>query len=61
MIEDLRKKAAQLAYGLGIAVYVRDDRIYQHPPGEEFLPPKREISHLDFVKSEESKEGTEPK
>ena len=41
MIQDeLASSARKLAHGLGIAVYVRDGRIYQHGPGTEFLPPK---------------------
>jgi hypothetical protein len=31
--------ARNLAHGLGIPVYIRDGRIYQHGPGLEFLPP----------------------
>ena len=37
--EELARAARDLARGLGIAVYVRDGRIYQHGPGIEFLPP----------------------
>ena len=32
--------ARNLAHGLGIPVYIRDGRIYQHGPGIEFLPPE---------------------
>jgi hypothetical protein len=38
--EELAGAARDLAHGLGIAVYIRDGRIYQHGPGIEFLPPK---------------------
>jgi hypothetical protein len=38
--EELSDAATKLAYGLGIRVYIRDGRIYQHGPGIEFLPPK---------------------
>ena len=31
--------ARNLARGLGIPVYIRDGRIYQHGPGLEFLRP----------------------
>ena len=35
----LRGAARNLAYGLGIPVYIRDGRIYQDGPGLAFLPP----------------------
>src|SRR5262245_43388066 len=35
----LASAARNLAYGLGIPVYVRDGRIYQNGPGLAFLPP----------------------
>ena len=38
--DELTAAARKLAHGLGIAVYIRDGRIYQHGPGVEFLPPK---------------------
>ena len=38
--DELAAAARNLAHGLGIAVYIRDGRIYQHGPGIEFLPPK---------------------
>jgi len=31
--------ARNLAHALGITVYIRDGRIYQHGPGIEVLPP----------------------
>ena len=37
--DQLTGAARNLAHGLGIPVYVRDGRIYQHGPGLEFLPP----------------------
>jgi hypothetical protein len=37
--DQLRGAARNLAYGLGIAVYIRDGRIYQNGPGLAFLPP----------------------
>ena len=37
--DELAAAARNLAHGLGIAVYIRDGRIYQHGPGIEFLPP----------------------
>jgi len=35
----LASAARNLAYGLGIPLYVRDERIYQNGPGLAFLPP----------------------
>ena len=35
----LRRAARNLAYGLGIPVYIRDGRIYQDGPGLAFLAP----------------------
>ena len=35
----LADAARNLAYGLGIPVYIRDGRIYQDGPGLAFLPP----------------------
>jgi hypothetical protein len=32
------EKARNLADGLGITVYIRDGRIYQHGPGTEIAP-----------------------
>jgi len=37
--DQLRGAARNLAYGLGIPFYIRDDRIYQNGPGFAFLPP----------------------
>jgi hypothetical protein len=37
--DQLRGAARNLAYGLGIPIYIRDDRIYQNGPGLAFLPP----------------------
>jgi hypothetical protein len=38
--DQLTGAARDLAHGLGIPVYIRDGRIYQHGPGIEFLPAK---------------------
>ena len=38
--DELTGAARDLAHGLGIPVYIRDGRIYQHGPGIEVLPPK---------------------
>jgi hypothetical protein len=37
--EQLADAARNLAYALGIPVYIRDGRIYQNGPGIAFLPP----------------------
>ena len=39
-LDELSIAARNLAHGLGIPVYIRDGRIYQHGPGIEVLPPK---------------------
>jgi hypothetical protein len=36
--DELAGAAHKVAYALGIPVYIRDGRIYQHGPGLEFLP-----------------------
>jgi hypothetical protein len=36
---ELADAARNLAHALGITVYIRDGRIYQHGPGIEVLPP----------------------
>ena len=36
--DQLCRAARNLAYGLGIPVYIRDGRIYQEGPGVAFLP-----------------------
>jgi len=38
--DELADAASNLAHALGITVYIRDGRIYQHGPGDEFLPPR---------------------
>jgi hypothetical protein len=51
--DELTGAARDLAHGLGIPVYIRDGRIYQHGPGIEVLPPKYErpipAFHEDFL------------
>lgn len=37
--DELSGAARDLAHALGIPVYIRDGRLYQHGPGIEFLPP----------------------
>ena len=37
--DELTDAARNLAHALGITVYIRDGRIYQHGPGLEILPP----------------------
>ena len=36
--DELARAASKLAHSLGIPVYIRNGRIYQHGPGLEFLP-----------------------
>jgi hypothetical protein len=36
--DQLTDAARNLAHGLGIPIYIRDGRIYQHGPGLIFLP-----------------------
>jgi hypothetical protein len=36
--DELTGAARNLAYALGIPLYIRDGQIYQHGPGLEFLP-----------------------
>ncbi len=38
--EELEQKARDMAHGLGISVYIRDGRIWQHGPGLEIIPDK---------------------
>ncbi len=38
-METIEEKAREMAYGLGISVYIRDGRIRQHGPGQEIQPP----------------------
>ena len=59
--DQLTGAARNLAHGLGIPIYIRDGRIYQHGPGLMFLPPS--ATHPAAVESpsheEEAAEGTE--
>jgi hypothetical protein len=43
--DELSGAARKLAHGLGIPVYIREGRIYQHGPGIEVLPPERDRSN----------------
>ena len=55
----LEGAARNLAHGLGIAVYIRDGRIYQHGPGVEFLPPnaRSTVAGAPSVEEEEADEA----
>ena len=44
----LASAARNLAYGLGIPVYVRDGRIYQNGPGLAFLPRNGDPAVAEF-------------
>ncbi len=35
---NLKEKAKELAYSLGMKLYIRGDKICQSPPGEEIIP-----------------------
>lgn len=53
--EALAQKARDMANGLGISVYIRDGRIWQHGPGIEIMPPKsaKPVPHeVDMAKGE---------
>jgi hypothetical protein len=53
--------ARNIAYGLGIPIYIRDGRIFQHGPGLMFLPPS--VTHPAALEApsleEEAAEKTE--
>ncbi len=51
--DELTDAAGKLAHSLGIRVYIRDGRIYQHGPGREFLPPTGAIPAEADVSSDE--------
>ena len=51
--DELAGAARKLAHSLGIPVYVRDGRIYQHGPGREFLPPTSSRQTVAEVSSDE--------
>jgi hypothetical protein len=40
----IEETAREMAYSLGIAVYVRNGRIYQHPPGVRIEPRPIEVA-----------------
>jgi hypothetical protein len=46
--DELAGAARDLAHGLGIPVFIRDGRIYQHGPGIEVLPPRYDRSTSSF-------------
>jgi hypothetical protein len=51
--DELADAARKLAHALGIPVYIRDGRIYQHGPGREFLPPTSSRQTVADVSSDE--------
>ena len=59
--EELTNAARNLAHALGIPVYIRNGRIYQHGPGIEFLPPTRgrSLSSIDEACSTITKESVD--
>jgi hypothetical protein len=57
--DQLTGAARNLTHGLGIPVYIRDGRIYQHGPGVEFLPPNGARSTVVGAPSFDEKETNE--
>jgi hypothetical protein len=53
----LAAAARNLAYGLGIPVYVRNGRIYQNGPGLAFLPPSATRQTVSDAPSHEEEEA----
>jgi hypothetical protein len=56
--DELTGAARKLANGLGIPVYIRDGRIYQHGQGIEFVPSKGARPTVvagPFTKTDEAK------
>jgi hypothetical protein len=51
--DELTGAACKLAHALGIRVYIRDGRIYQHGLGREFLPPTGSSAAVADVSSDE--------
>jgi hypothetical protein len=51
--DELADAARKLAHALGIPVYIRDGRIYQHGPGREFMPPTSSRQSVADVSSDE--------
>jgi hypothetical protein len=58
----LTSAARNLAYGLGISVYVRDGRIYQNGPGLAFLPPNGDpaVAEVPLDQKEEADAANGP-
>jgi hypothetical protein len=56
--DQLRDAARNLAYGLGIAVYIRDGRIYQDGPGLAFLPPNGDPAVTEVPLDQEEEANT---
>jgi hypothetical protein len=55
--DQLAGAARNLAYGLGIPVYIRDGRIYQNGPGLAFLPPSGTYPTVADAPSREEEEA----
>jgi len=51
--DELTGAARKLAHALGIPVYIRDGRIYQHRPGLEFLPPTGACPTVEHASTDE--------
>ena len=50
----LASAARNLAYGLGIPVYVRDGRIFQNGPGLAFLPPNGALAEVPLGQNDQA-------
>jgi hypothetical protein len=59
--DELTGAARKLAHSLGIPVYIRDGRIYQHGPGLEFLPPTGASPTVEHASTDEDALSTKPK
>jgi len=51
--DQLTGAARNLAYGLGIPIYIRDGRIYQHGPGLMFPPSATRAATVEAPSHEE--------
>jgi hypothetical protein len=55
--DQLRGAARNLAYGLGIPVYIRGGRIYQGGPGLAFLPPNGDLAEAEVPLGQNGEAG----
>lgn len=57
-METLEQKAHEMAYGLGISVYIRNGRIFQNGSGIEVLPPENAKMRPHVVEEVEMMKGS---